>query len=134
MAGDKETKKKLNRTLEFISKLLNDNNIENWIISYGTLLGIIRENGCISNDNDVDIIVDKKYHDIIEKLLLKNKLVLQPGCKKGSCLTDIIKTKSNDKYGSIDIYMATIDEEGNFKDLWNNVLWTNCYVKNKKNY
>ena len=53
MVGKKNDKILLNKTLLFIIKLLNDNNIKNWFIGYGTLLGIIRENSCIDGDDDV---------------------------------------------------------------------------------
>ena len=46
--------------------------------------------------------------------------------------TGIIKTEETDDYASIDFYMATIDEKGNFYDVWENVVWTNCYDTNGK--
>ena len=44
--------------------------------------------------------------------------------------TGIIKTEETDDYASIDFYMARIDKEGNFYDVWENVVWTNCYDTN----
>ena len=55
MAGKKETSVKLNKTLLFLITLLNDNNIKNWFVCYGTLLGLVRENSCIDNDDDIDM-------------------------------------------------------------------------------
>lgn len=64
----------------FIIKLLNDNNIKNWFIGYGTLLGIIRENSCIDGDDDVDIIIDKSNYDKVKQLLVENNINLEFGC------------------------------------------------------
>ena len=74
MAGKKETSVKLNKTLLFLITLLNDNNIKNWFVCYGTLLGLVRENSCIDNDDDIDIIIESSNYDIIKKILIeKNK-------------------------------------------------------------
>ena len=87
MAGDKNNRSLLNHTLMFIVKLLNDNNVSNWFIGYGTLLGIIRENSCIAGDDDVDIIIDAtdnfKSRSLINKisLFLKKPLVMGAAIK-----------------------------------------------------
>ena len=60
MAGGPKSEKLLNNTLLFIIKLLNKNNIKNWFVAYGTLLGIVRNNSCIDGDNDIDIIIHEK--------------------------------------------------------------------------
>ena len=44
---------------------------------------------------------------------------------------DILKTKENNNYCTVDFYMASIDGKGNFKDTWNRVTWGECY--NEKN-
>lgn len=67
------SKNVLNKTLSFIVKLLNKNNVKNWFIGYGTLLGIVRDDSCIDGDDDVDIIVDKCNYNIIANLLKKKK-------------------------------------------------------------
>ena len=82
MAGKKNNKTILNNTLKFIIKLLNDNNINNWFIGYGTLLGIIRENSCIDGDDDIDIIIDKSNYDIITQLLIENDIKID--CRYGN--------------------------------------------------
>ena len=46
----------------FIVTLLNDNNIDKWFVCYGTLLGLVRENSCIDNDDDIDIIIEKGHY------------------------------------------------------------------------
>jgi len=70
MGGTKQTRECLNHTLLYVTTLLNNNNITNWFIGYGTLLGIIRENSCIHGDDDVDIIIDKKSYELLKNLLI----------------------------------------------------------------
>lgn len=53
MSGINTDKEKLNRTLEKVCNILNENNINDWFIMFGTLLGIVRENSCIQGDNPV---------------------------------------------------------------------------------
>ena len=125
MAGTKDTFEKLNKTLLFLITLLNDNNIKNWFVCYGTLLGLVRENSCIDKDDDIDIIIEKSNYDIIKKILIENdfKLCYDYGIKNSKY---IIKTKSTSDYSSIDIYMGDYNNE-NVKDLWNKLTIKDCY-------
>lgn len=125
MAGDNCDRNKLNKTLLFIVKLLNQNNISKWFIAYGTLLGIIRENSCIDGDDDIDIIIDINHRDQIKKILEENSLKIAIDDKH------IIKTVEED-YASVDFYLSNVDEKGNFHDKWENVLWSNCYKNENK--
>lgn len=77
MAGERNHKVKLNNTLMFIIKLLNTNNVSNWFIGYGTLLGIVRENSCIHGDDDVDIIIDENNYDLVKGLLAEKNIVFE---------------------------------------------------------
>tara|TARA_B110000285_G_C14739892_1_gene430262 strand:- start:102 stop:632 length:531 start_codon:yes stop_codon:yes gene_type:complete len=131
MAGKTNGKELLNKTLLFILKLLNENNINNWFIAYGTLLGIIREDSCIQGDDDIDIVMDKNNYDILKQLLMENGFEMEYGHTIGKS-RDIIKTKDNEKYCTIDFYMAAVDSIGNFDDRWENVVWSKCYDDNKK--
>ena len=126
MTGSKETSEKLNKTLLFLITLLNDNNIKNWFACYGTLLGLVRENSCIDNDDDIDIIIEKSNYDIIKNILIENnfKLEYDYGIKDSK---HIIKTISTSDYSSIDIYMG--DYNNNIvKDLWNNLTIKDCFL------
>ena len=125
MAGTKDTFEKLNKTLLFLITLLNDNNIKNWFVCYGTLLGLVRENSCIDKDDDIDIIIEKSNYDIIKKILIENdfKLCYDYGIKNSKY---IIKTKTTSDYSSIDIYMGDYNNE-NVKDLWNKLTIKDCY-------
>ncbi len=131
MSGEKTDKLLLNKTLIFIIKLLNDNNIMNWFIGYGTLLGIIRENSCIDGDDDIDIIIDKSNYHVIKKLLIKNHIIIEYGYGIGKS-KNILKTKKNNEYCSVDFYMASVDAKGNFNDTWENVIWSECYNENNE--
>lgn len=123
MAGHKETKDKLNKTLIFIINLLQKHNISQWFIAYGTLLGIIRDNSCIDNDDDIDIIFNKNDYHLIKKILLDNNFVISEDYNDKKIF---LKTKRNDTYTSIDFYGAVIDEKGGYYDTWENVIWSHC--------
>ena len=126
--GNKQSQQKLNRTLKFIVQLLHKNNINDWFVCYGTLLGLIRENNCIDGDDDIDIIVEKKNYKKIKNLLLTHNLEIE------NYDNGILKTKETNEYASIDIYMADYNEDNVF-DLWNKLTIQNCYLnKNKKNF
>ena len=132
MTGSKKhTSTFLNNTLVFIIKLLNENNIKNWFISYGTLLGIVRSNSCIEEDDDIDIVVEDIYYDKIKEILTKNNIPTTTYYVLAESKS-IIKTNNTIDYCSIDFYMTTISQEGNFFDEWNNILWTNCYGTDNK--
>jgi hypothetical protein len=49
MSGRPIDQEKLNNTLEKVCEILNKHNIHDWFISFGTLLGIIRENSRIES-------------------------------------------------------------------------------------
>ena len=126
MVGTKETSEKLNKTLLFLITLLNNNNIKNWFVCYGTLLGLVRENSCIDNDDDIDIIIEKSNYDIIKKILIEKNFKLEygHGIEKSR---HIIKTKSSSDYSSIDIYMGDYSNE-NVEDLWNKLTIKQCFL------
>jgi len=130
-SGNTNTQDKLNNTLLFILKKLNKNNIQNWFVAYGTLLGIIREDSCINGDDDIDIICNIEDYDIIKELLTNNGFIIDYGYGLNKS-KNILKTKSSSKHASIDFYMCKIDDKGNFKDDWEAVLWSNCYINDKK--
>lgn len=130
MAGEKNSKLKLNNTLKKIVYLLNINNIDNWFIGYGTLLGIIRENSCIDGDDDIDIIIDSKYFEKIN-LILKNNNFKTTKNYGINNTKKIIKTIANNEYTSIDFYCAYYDDNTkNFNDSWEKVIWTRCKDEN----
>jgi hypothetical protein len=131
MAGSNATKDLLNKTLMFIIKMLNDNNIKNWFIAYGTLLGMVRDNSCIDGDDDVDIVMDRTHYDTVKNILIQNNFAIEYGYGINDN-TNILKTIPTAEYCSIDFYMANTDEKGNFHDTWEVVLWSKCYTEEKK--
>lgn len=130
MAGHKETKEKLNKTLIFIINLLQKNNITQWFIAYGTLLGIIRDNSCINNDDDIDIIFNKDDYHLIKRILIDNNFIIREDFNDKRIF---LKTIRNDTYTSIDFYGAVIDEKGGYYDTWENVIWSKCLINNELN-
>ena len=126
-AGISQSSTKLNKTLLFLITLLNNNNIKKWFVCYGTLLGLVRENSCIDNDDDIDIIIEKSNYDIIKKILIENNFELDYnyGIKDSK---NIIKTNATSDYSSIDIYMGDYNNNKNVKDLWNNLTIKDCFL------
>ena len=43
-------------------------------------------------------------------------------------------TKESNDFVSIDFYMCEVDKQGNFKDNWEKVIWSDCYLKNPKRF
>lgn len=125
MAGKTNTVEILNNTLLFIIKLLNEHDIKNWFVGYGTLLGIVRENSCIEGDDDVDIIIDQMNYDKIKQILIQNGIKIEYGYGIGNS-KNILKTVHTEKYCSVDFYMANVDTFGNFDDRWERVVWSRC--------
>lgn len=117
MAGGKISKKSLNTALLLIAKLFIENNIQNWFIGYGTLLGIIRNNSCIDNDDDVDILFDRNDYDKVINILINNKYELS------FILNNFIRVHTI--HAPIDLYVCDISN-GNYYDSHEKVTWSNC--------
>jgi hypothetical protein len=60
--------------------------------------------------------------------LINNDIQIVNNLRHG---TNILKTLNNNNYCSVDFYMASIDEKGNFNDVCERVIWSECY--NEKN-
>ena len=131
MGGDKQPREKLNHTLKYITSLLIQYKITNWFIGYGTLLGIVRDQSCIDQDDDIDIVCDVQDFERINTLLRSNQLLVTYEHSIGTS-RHIIKTQPTQELASIDFYCAEVDAVGNFKDNWENVVWTKCYLPNTR--
>jgi phosphorylcholine metabolism protein LicD len=134
MAGDKIfSKEELNNGLLKIVKILHKNNITDWFLVYGTLLGIARDNSCINNDDDIDIICNIKDRNKIKECLKKNGYTFTYGYGIGN-FKNILKTVTMKGSPTVDFYCSTVDDKGNYNDTWEEVIWSNCYVNNKKEF
>ena len=61
-------------SLKNIINILKDSNIP-WVVVYGTLLGLIRDDNPIDNDDDIDIMVPLEYKENIKQLLVNTSLI-----------------------------------------------------------
>jgi hypothetical protein len=119
MAGTKTDKEKLNRTLEKVCSILNENNINDWFIMFGTLLGIVRENSCIQGDDDLDIMINCDYQHLRSTFEKEGfNFTSDFGIKNSE---KILKSKPCDKYASFDFYMCDVNEYGDFYTPWHRV-------------
>ncbi len=126
MSGIYTDQKKLNSTLEKACSILNENNINDWFIFFGTLLGIVRENSCIDGDNDLDIMINCDYQEL-RAIFDKEgfKFTYAHGIGRSN---KILKTAPCDTYGSIDFYMCEKNEFGDFHTPWHGVVSTDSYI------
>ena len=127
MAGIRTDKEKLNRTLEIVASILREENINDWFIFFGTLLGIIREDSCIEGDDDLDIMINCDYQQL-RNVFEKRGFVFMQG-KYGIKNPDkILKSEPTQEFGSIDFYMCNVNELGDFHTPWHGVIATNSYI------
>jgi len=127
MAGIKKNKEKLQKLYKYVLEQFIDTGIE-FTLFYGTLLGYIRENDFIENDDDIDVIVNKKdYNKVMENISKKN-------LKTGIINQDIIQIFMND-IGPFDIYFYVF-EKNNIKISWEKELFPikNIFPLKKINY
>lgn len=124
MAGEIFSSDKLNSALLEIVKILLENKLYYWFIGYGTLLGIVRNESCINNDDDIDIIFDIKYKDkLLEVLEKKNyKIIMNIYSKTLEPTTNIFIKVGKDNQPTIDFYFA-ISNNDVYHDLWENIYW-----------
>ena len=108
-------------------KLMNQYGIkDDWFISYGKLLGIIRNNSCIDIDDDVDIIIDKKHTKQLLRLVKRHKFkfIIKTNA--------IIKIELEPDIPTVDLYLSNVNNHGDFYDTHNNVIWSNSKPFQKK--
>ena len=112
MGGVPQRASKLNKTLEHVVDILDENNYTDWFLAYGTLLGIVRNNSCIEHDDDIDIICNINERSRLIEILEKNNFKLftdddlNPGPK--SFKDGIVKTFGTEEYVSIDFYFGLV--------------------------
>ena len=133
MSGNKLSKEKLNVSLVKIATILNKHKFNKWFIAYGTLLGIVRNKSCIDGDDDIDRICDMNDYEKLKDILKKEGYEFEFGYEINDSKL-ILKTKESRDLASIDFYMSEVDMKGNFNDLWEKVVWSNCYLKNSEEF
>ena len=124
MAGAPESSQRLNDTLCWIVDLMDKNSINDWFVSYGTLLGLIRDGSCIDGDDDIDICINFDHWDDIYDPL-KKKNILTPN--EYYIRDNFMCTRKTQKYGQVDFYLCNVTEDGDFIDTWEDVTWSGCY-------
>jgi phosphorylcholine metabolism protein LicD len=117
--GTKQTASLLNKTLEHIVSLLEKNDITEWFLGYGTLLGIVRNNSCIEGDDDIDIIINNKYIHILHKIAKEHHFKIVQFKKS------FIRFIHPD-YAAVDFYLATFKNKI-VMDKWENTKWTDVF-------
>ena len=135
MAGNSNSENFLNLSLIKISEILNKNNFNKWFIGYGTLLGIVRNNSCIDGDDDIDIICDIEDYDRLKEILIENyqfefgenSIFHKDICDEANNTKRIIKIDSSDSVSLT--LMTNVDKNGTFNDLWEDMIWPECYQK-----
>lgn len=121
MSGKETDVEKLNHTLERVVDILHTEKLSDWCIMYGTLLGIVREDGCIDGDNDIDIIINCKYEKI--------KTIFEKyNFKRQDENPFIFKTLPSEEYSSVDFYISKVNDDGVWDVTWNRNKISNCYV------
>jgi len=120
MAGSRSSAQDLNYILQKLVTYFHEYQIRNWFISYGTLLGIIRNDSCINHDDDVDIIIDQSEKQRLERL------IKEKGMRYWLKKPDIFKIFVEPRKPTVDLYFSTMDNENDYNDTWNKVIWSNC--------
>lgn len=148
MAGEDVNKEKLNHTLETIATILHQHDISDWFVMFGTLLGIVREDSCIDNDDDIDIFIRHDFNEI--KSIFENTMLKNMRWSWGIQQQDsLLHSNPNESFAIFDFYFClpfnesqpqepttlkngkkVILNKGDFYNPWHQVLYTNAYVDN----
>jgi len=116
MAGTKTDKEKLNHTLEVVANILHKENINDWFIMFGTLLGIVREDECIEGDDDLDIMINCDYQQL-RNAFEKRGFIFTSKFGINNSKT-ILKSEPTEEFGSFDFYFCEVDEIQNWNMYW----------------
>ena len=129
-SGDKFSKEKLNYVLLNIIKDLHEYDIKNWFIAYGTLLGIVRQNSCIDQDDDIDIIISNSESDKLTRLIRDKQYNYYKNYNRSNFKKIILK----EEYPTVDFYIISEQNYGNYNDTWEGLTWKNVYPFLKKKW
>lgn len=123
MTGISRDQESLNQTLHLVMDKLRENNVVNWFVAYGTLLGLVRDNSCIDGDDDIDILIDRSDTNIdsfVKDLTQNNnfQLFIDKKTKFMALRNDICQ---------LDLYFSDVDADGNFFDRHEKTTWSRCF-------
>tara|TARA_Y100001973_G_scaffold106619_1_gene185886 strand:- start:932 stop:1540 length:609 start_codon:yes stop_codon:yes gene_type:complete len=144
--GKKQSAADLDSTLHALAQLFNSENLQNWFIAYGTLLGFVRSGRCIENDDDVDAIIDGKQLPQLFAALDRHGVSYGTATKPGEDFSNEAEKKKPRKEDRVvnfvriwsfptivDIYIANVSGS-DFYDSWNKVRWTECLPLHKASF
>lgn len=118
MVGIHTEQNKLNLTLEKVCGILNESDINDWFIMFGTLLGIFRENSCIEGDDDLDIMINCDYQKLRSTFEQEGFTFTSAyGLRNSDAM---LKTEPCNEYASSDFYMCETKGK-NYFNSWQNV-------------
>ena len=127
MSGKPIKADRLNDTLSLIVKEFHKENLTRWFVSYGTLLGLYRDNSCIDGDDDIDICCHLDDYDIVkdilERLNLGETYKIPPHKVKG----EFLRKENSKTWAPVDIYFCRVNDVGDYYDSWEEVTWSNVY-------
>lgn len=131
MSGKNQSVSKLNHTLSTIVDKFEEHGIKKWFVGYGTLLGMIREKSCIDGDDDIDILLHHDEYDKCAKVLAE--IPMGPFYPRSRKLKNIdkyclLRREENEEFTPIDVYICSVNDEGDYFDEWDSIIWKNCYV------
>ena len=120
MGGKPQTLSKLSSSLLTTVDILFSNNITRWHISYGTLLGIVRDGNPIDGDDDVDINIPTQDTELVAKALQ------DAGVKVSKC-EGMLRLNLGKNTAPVDIYQCDLSDKGDYTLRRINDTWTECY-------
>jgi len=107
------------RNLFEIANLISD---LDYLIFFGTLLGIVRFKSPIQGDDDIDFLINKKDFSKLKKIMNENKFAI---VKEDADYIGFNKVSLSEAH-TIDFYGFDIDEEF----IWlNKTFYANCLIK-----
>ena len=87
-------------------------------------LGVTREESCIDGDDDVDICISTEHWDDLYDVLMKKNMLTQ---NTYYIRENFICTRKTEKLAQVDFYVCDVNEDGDFDDTWEKVVWAGCY-------
>jgi phosphorylcholine metabolism protein LicD len=129
MVGRRTDQQKLNHTLEKVCDILTENNLNDWFIAFGTLLGIVRDDNCIQGDDDLDIMINCDYQHL-KSLFEKEGFDFMEDAFNLKDTDKMLKSFDTEEFTSIDFYMADVEGK-NYFTPWQNVEFQNVEIETK---